>query len=80
MDSFSKDRTVEVAGALGARVFKEEWKGFGPQKASAVAKASHDWILSLDADEAVSPELQQDIATRHLRQVFHTTTGSGLSK
>ncbi len=66
VDSFSKDRTVEVAKALGARVFSEEWKGFGPQKALAVSKASHDWILSLDADEVVSPELQQNIEAQFL--------------
>ena len=61
VDSSSKDRTVEIAKSLGAKVFAESWKGFGPQKASATEKASFDWILSLDADETVSPELQKEL-------------------
>lgn len=64
LDSSSKDRTVEIAKSLGAKVFTEPWKGFGPQKASATAKASFDWILSLDADETVSPALRQEIEAR----------------
>lgn len=61
VDSFSKDRTVEVAQNLGAHVIAEKWRGYGPQKAFAVSKAKNDWILSLDADEALSPELQKEI-------------------
>lgn len=64
LDSSSKDRTVEIAKSLGAKVFTEPWKGFGPQKASATAKASFDWILSLDADETVSPALRQEIEAK----------------
>ncbi len=66
VDSGSTDRTVEIARAHGARVFVEDWKGYGAQKNSAIAKASGDWILSLDADEMVSPELAQEIATKAL--------------
>ena len=61
VDSFSTDRTVELAEKMGARVFKEKWRGFGPQKAYATAQAKNPWVLSLDADEALSPELQQEI-------------------
>jgi glycosyltransferase involved in cell wall biosynthesis len=61
VDSGSTDRTVALAESYGARVFVEPWKGFAPQKNSALAKASHDWILSLDADEEVSPELAASI-------------------
>ena len=61
VDSFSTDRTVEIAEKLGARVFSEKWQGYGPQKAFAVGKARQDWVISLDADEALSPELQQEI-------------------
>src|SRR5258708_14969712 len=61
VDSGSTDRTVVVAQSYGARVFVEPWKGFAPQKNSALAKATHDWILSLDADEEVSPELAASI-------------------
>jgi glycosyltransferase involved in cell wall biosynthesis len=61
VDSGSTDRTVAVAQSYGARVFVEPWKGFAPQKNSALAKATHNWILSLDADEEVSPELAGSI-------------------
>lgn len=56
VDSGSKDRTVEIAKSLGAKVFIEEWKGFAAQKNSAIDKASGDWILSLDADEEVGTD------------------------
>src|SRR5271166_4497708 len=61
VDSGSTDRTVEIAKSFGARVFAEEWKGYAAQKNSAIDKASGDWILSLDADEEVSPELLQEV-------------------
>ena len=61
VDSGSTDRTVELARARGAKVFIEEWRGFSRQKNAAMAKASGDWILSLDADEEVSPELAASI-------------------
>lgn len=61
LDSGSTDATVDLARAAGARVFAEEWKGFGAQKNSAIAKACGDWVLSLDADEEVSPELAAEI-------------------
>lgn len=61
VDSFSTDRTVEIANAAGARVIQEKWRGFGAQKAFATENAAFDWILSLDADEALSPELQKEI-------------------
>ena len=57
VDSGSTDATVEIARAAGAQVYGEEWKGYAAQKNSAIAKCSGDWILSLDADEALSPEL-----------------------
>ena len=61
VDSGSTDRTHDIARELGAKVFDESWKGYASQKNSAIAKASGDWILSLDADEEVSPELAQSI-------------------
>jgi glycosyltransferase involved in cell wall biosynthesis len=61
VDSGSKDRTVEIAKSFGAKVFVEEWKGFAAQKNSAIDKATGDWILSLDADEEVDPELQRAV-------------------
>jgi glycosyltransferase involved in cell wall biosynthesis len=61
VDCGSRDDTVEIARRSGARVVAHEWLGFGPQKNFAVAQAAHDWVLCLDADERVSPELAQSI-------------------
>lgn len=61
VDSGSTDRTEDIARELGAKFFPETWKGFGAQKNSAIAKCSGDWILSLDADEEVSPGLAAEI-------------------
>ncbi|MCX6834210.1 MAG: glycosyltransferase family 2 protein, partial [candidate division Zixibacteria bacterium] len=62
-DSGSSDRTVEVARDLGAKLFSYEWRGFGPAKQGAVDRAEGEWILSLDADEEVTPELAMEIRT-----------------
>jgi len=63
VDSGSSDDTVELARHRGARVLQREWLGFGPQKQFAVEAASHDWVLCVDADERVSPELRQQIVS-----------------
>ena len=57
-----RDGTEEIARQHGAKIFREPWKGHIAQKNSAAAKAAQDWILGLDADEAVSPELYAEIA------------------
>lgn len=61
VDSGSTDRTIDIAASLGARVMEQEWLGFGPQKQFAADAAKYDWILSIDADEVVTPELSQEI-------------------
>jgi glycosyltransferase involved in cell wall biosynthesis len=61
VDSGSVDRTVELANNLGARVIEANWPGFSAQKNWAAEQASHDWILSLDADEALSEALEAEI-------------------
>jgi len=61
VDSGSTDRTLEIARSHGAKIFIEEWKGFAAQKNSAMGKASGDWILQLDADEALGEELAEEI-------------------
>lgn len=61
VDSKSTDQTREIAEKLGARVIIQEWLGFARQKQFATDKAEHDWILSLDADERISPELTKEI-------------------
>jgi len=55
------DGTEEIARQHGAKVFREPWKGYIGQMNSAAQKAAGEWILGLDADEAVSPELRQEI-------------------
>ena len=61
VDSGSTDGTAETAARHGARVLQKEWLGFGRQKQFAVRQARHDWVLCLDADERVSPELARSI-------------------
>jgi glycosyltransferase involved in cell wall biosynthesis len=62
VDSGSTDRTVDIAKSFGAKVFIEPWKGYAGQKNSAIDKATGDWILSLDADEELSAQLQEALA------------------
>ena len=57
IDSGSTDGTPALAERYGARVVAKAWLGFGRQKQFAVAQAANDWVLCLDADERVSPEL-----------------------
>jgi len=61
LDSGSTDRTVEVARKHGARVVESSWHGYAAQKNIAAGLASHDWILSLDADESLSEALEAEI-------------------
>jgi glycosyltransferase involved in cell wall biosynthesis len=61
VDSGSKDATVAIAQAAGARVFHQEWLGNGRQKRFAEDQCRHDFVLDLDADEVVSPALAAEI-------------------
>ena len=61
VDSGSTDSTKAEALGAGARFIEENWRGFGPQKAFAAKNANYDWILALDSDEALSPELSTEI-------------------
>ena len=65
VDSGSTDDTAMIAAEFGARFEQHAWAGFGPQKAHAVSLARNDWVLCLDADEALSPLL-----ARSIRQAF----------
>jgi glycosyltransferase involved in cell wall biosynthesis len=62
VDSGSTDKTVGIAESYGAKVFVEPWKGYAAQKNSAIDKATGDWILSLDADESLEPQLAELLA------------------
>jgi glycosyltransferase involved in cell wall biosynthesis len=61
VDSGSIDRTAEIAAKLGARVVECPWGGYARQKNFAAECAAHDWILSIDADEALSEALEGEI-------------------
>jgi glycosyltransferase involved in cell wall biosynthesis len=61
VDSGSTDRTVEIAHTFNATVLERPWPGFAAQKNFALSQCTGDWILSLDADEELTPELQQQI-------------------
>ncbi len=61
VDSFSTDSTVEIARRFTDKVYQHAWQGYGAQKNIAVSLASHDWILSVDADEVVSRALASEI-------------------
>lgn len=62
VDSGSTDGTIELAERAGARVISSHWRGYGSQKQFAVAMATHDWVLCVDADECVSDELRASIS------------------
>ena len=61
LDSGSNDDTVAICKQFTEHVIVTDWPGFGPQKQRALAQASHDWVLSIDADEEVSPALKLEI-------------------
>ena len=65
IDSGSTDRTMEISERMGARVVYHAWEGYGPQKIFGETLCRNDWLLNLDADEAVSAELAHEI-----RQLF----------
>lgn len=62
VDSGSTDGTVELASTAGATVIETaDWPGFGPQKNRALAAANGEWVLSIDADERITAELEKEI-------------------
>jgi glycosyltransferase involved in cell wall biosynthesis len=71
VDSFSTDRTAELARALGARVVEVEFKGFGDLRNRALEACRHDWIFSLDADERCTEAVRDEILALLARQPAH---------
>lgn len=62
VDSQSNDKTQEIAQSFGAKLeITSDWPGFGPQKNRALNLATQEWVLSIDADERVTPELKEEI-------------------
>jgi len=68
VDSFSEDKTVKIAETLGAKVIQRKFTGYRDQKQFAMEQAKESWILSLDADEALSPDLKRELPHLLLRQ------------
>ncbi|MGD9858414.1 MAG: glycosyltransferase family 2 protein [Planctomycetaceae bacterium] len=64
LDSFSTDRTLEIACEYTDRVFQQKFRGFGPQKQAALERTTHEWVLFLDSDETLSAPLQAEIQQR----------------
>ena len=62
VDSGSTDGTVRIAADFGCEVYREEWRGFGPQKQSAIDRCKLPWVLVLDADERIPEETARIIA------------------
>lgn len=62
VDSFSEDRTVEICKEYTNRIFQHKWQGYAKQKQIAIDYAKKDWVLLLDADERISPELKNEIS------------------
>lgn len=61
VDSFSTDRTVEIAREFTERVYQRAWTNYRDQKAYALELTSHEWVLNLDSDERVTPDLRESI-------------------
>lgn len=73
VDSGSTDKTVEIAKKFGAKVIQEPWHGYGAQKNFAMQHAKNEWVLNLDADEAVTPELKEEI----LKEINSSNSAAG---
>ncbi|MEI6746332.1 MAG: glycosyltransferase family 2 protein [Methylococcaceae bacterium] len=61
LDSGSADKTVSICRQFTPNVFETDWQGFGVQKQRALNKATGNWVLSIDADEIITPELRAEI-------------------
>lgn len=61
VDSGSSDGTLEIVSRFTNAIFHRQWTGFVDQKRFALGKCSHEWVLNIDADEVVSPELKSEI-------------------
>ena len=73
LDSFSTDDTLPIAQRYGAKIAQHKFLGYGAQKRMALAMTAHDWVLLLDADEALSPALQTEI--RQVLQIGPAAVG-----
>ena len=72
VDGGSSDQTVEICRSKGTKVFQRKFDNFADQKNYALSLASHEWVLSIDADEVVSPQLALEIQTVLSSQSVHS--------
>ncbi len=61
VDSHSTDRTAAISGEFTDKVFQVDFKGFGDLRNQALTHCTYEWVFSLDTDERMTPELQQEI-------------------
>jgi glycosyltransferase involved in cell wall biosynthesis len=80
VDSYSTDRTLEIARKGMAKVFQNSFQNFGAQKNFAMSKASHEWVLNLDADERLSSELATEIKAIKTSDWPATTAGFAIKR
>jgi glycosyltransferase involved in cell wall biosynthesis len=80
IDSGSSDSTCEIAMHCGAKVIHQDWQGFGPQRNFGTRQAKHDWILFLDADETLSPELVKEFDLRLPKLMASNLAGAFLPR
>ncbi|MEM6883736.1 MAG: glycosyltransferase family 2 protein [Verrucomicrobiota bacterium] len=80
VDSGSTDRTNYIATDFNARFIRNDWNGYVAQKNFALSKAKFNWVLSLDADEELSPELQSSLKTLKLNGHSELVTGYEMSR
>jgi glycosyltransferase involved in cell wall biosynthesis len=71
VDSGSSDATLDVARRFNTKIVHQDWLGYGRQKQFAVAQATHDWVLCVDADERVSDALRESIRRELAAPRFH---------
>ena len=62
IDSRTDDDTERIAREYGCRIYREDWKGFGPQKQSCIDKCANDWVFIIDADEVLPEETAREIS------------------
>lgn len=79
VDSHSTDGTRRICEELGVRFLQRDWDGYSPQRNFAVEQASNDWILAIDADEELSPQLRESILevkaeSGHMNFMFNRKT------
>ena len=80
IDAESADRTQELACRYTSHVMVRPWPGYGPQKNFGIQQATGEWILILDADERVSPELAQEIQERLRTWTSHNPVAYGIPR